>query len=186
MTAAGVEHDARNVEQRVAIAVDEVRERRTPLGDPRAVEQHSPSFAKWREVDVAGRSTDLNQARAGGIVKRRTFRHPAPVAILLGQHAEPERPGRQHGGARRRPARERILVIVAIENVEDARSVLHRQREDRNAIERGAVWDEPTGRHSPHRGFDADDAIEARRNASRSAGVGAEREGDVTGRNRNR
>ena len=56
--------------------------------------------------------------------------------------------------------------------------VINREREDGNAVESRTIRHEPTGRDTPDRRLDADDAVEAGGNASGATGVGPEREGD--------
>ena len=61
-----------------------------------------------------------------------------------------------------------------------------RQREDGYAVERAACWNDAACRHGADAGLEADDIVEAGRNAARAGRVGAERKRYEPARDRNR
>jgi hypothetical protein len=130
--------------------------------------------------DVDGRGG----AEPAGPVRERLLLAGVAEEVQIRGYAQTQRPGIAHG-VRTDPA-PRIVVLRPARHPQHRRGGRDIRREDRDAVQGTA------GRHHPDRAeqapgrFDADDAVERGRHPAGSGGVGAEREVDKPGGDRDR
>ncbi len=138
---------------------------------PRGGEQRS-------DIDLHDLAAHRPDARHGGLEQAGRLAVAQEVELVRARQADPEPRPEHRVGTGGRASREYVLGIEAGGDLVDQRGVRGVAGEDRDAVEG------PAGRHDPPRTpstlgrLQAHQAIERRRHAARSGGVGAEREGD--------
>lgn len=134
--------------------------------DPGAVIEHPGNFIERGKVDFPDRAAQglkaLQRVPKRGCLYQVTEKFDA---VRIG---DPDGQVRRNLAQRRgwdRP-REGVCRVAMRRDLKGIIAIRHREREDRNGVQRTAGWDHAAGRLRPKRGFQADDVVQRGRDAS--------------------
>ena len=164
---------------RCCMIIQESAQRCRAFRQPRAGVQQAGGFQKRFEIDFDTIVSQSLEAGHTGQPEALVVCVAEEVQLTEGRNADPYRPrlnAADKGG--RRGAAESVGVVFGCCNRLDRHDVGHRQAEDRYAVQRTAGRHNASGAERAAGRLQADNVVEAGRNATRACGVGAKREGN--------
>ena len=156
------------------------------LRHPGPVVKEARGFVERLDVDLHDRGAEAGQARERGLVGGGRDLVAEEQALARHRHADPHARGHRSRRAERPWARIGIGGIGAGHGRERGEGIVDGEREHRDAIERAAGRHDARGGDQAEARLEADDVAQPRRHAARAGGVGAERERNEAGADRDR